>query len=69
MSIDVAVINFRKAIRDKRNKDIVQYKYSQYLREYEKIEEKDVIDKQQYRDLSNDFLRYMNGSSDSLNNK
>lgn len=64
MSIDVKIINLKKAMRENRDKDIVQYKFTQYLREYEALGEKDVIDKQTHRDLTNEFLRYISKSGE-----
>ena len=58
MSIDILIINFKKAIRESKPKSYVQYKFTEYLREYNS-KEKDKLDEQIHRNLKNDYFRYM----------
>lgn len=61
MSLEVRIINFKKAMREEKPKSVVRYKFRKYMEEYD-AKEKDVLDKIRHRDLFLDYLRYMEKS-------
>jgi len=65
MTLEIRIINLRKAMEENRPKGIVRYKYKKYSEEYDN-KAKDVFDKVRHRDISMDYLRYMCSSGEDV---
>lgn len=64
-NIEAKIINFKRAIRLKKPKKYIEYKFLQYTREYDNLDPKDVTDKQRHRDLFNDYIRYISSRGEN----
>lgn len=58
-TIEAKIINFNKAIREKKAKNYVRFKFIQYMKEYDSLEEIDVKTKIQHRELFEKYCDYM----------
>lgn len=59
MTIDDKINNFKRAIQLNKPKNFVQFKFIQYMREYDKLEDIDVKIKLQHRELFEKYCEYM----------
>ena len=58
------LVKVRIAMNKGRSKEIVEYKFREYMREYDALANKSLKDKLVHRDLFYDYLRYMAKSED-----
>lgn len=64
MSIDQKVINLKLAMKKGKSKDIVKYKFQEYLKEYDQLSDPSITRKINHRDLFYDYTRYIMASGD-----
>lgn len=64
MNIEEKVINFKIAIKKGKSKDVVKYKFHEYLRCYDKLSNPSISQKADHRNLFFDYYRYMAKSED-----
>jgi len=58
MGLEAKVINFKKAIRDNREKSIIKYKYIEYMKVYDS-DERTLKEKLDHHDLFYMYCEYM----------
>jgi hypothetical protein len=58
MTLELKILSFKKAVKEKRSKEIVEYKFREYMKAYDN-QEHDLIDKQTHRDLALEYFRYV----------
>lgn len=69
MSIDAKVINFKKAIREKKAKSFVYERFQEYLDKYDQLSDPSIREKLNHRDLFILYTNYMSKSEDKIKSK
>jgi hypothetical protein len=64
MTLDAKIINFKKAIREKKAKSFVYERFQDYIDEYDQLSDPTIYQKMDRRDLFFDYTRYMKKSGD-----
>jgi hypothetical protein len=57
--LEAKVINFKNAIREKKSKHIVTFKYTEYMKVYDNIDNKTLKEKLDHHDLFYMYCEYM----------
>jgi hypothetical protein len=65
MSIDAKVINFKKAIREKKAKSFVYERFQDYTDEYDQLSDPTIREKLNHRDLFFLYTKYMSKSDEN----
>jgi len=58
MNLEKRIMNVRKAIDKGKSKEVIALKFREYMTDYDNAD-KSVQDKQNHRDLFNDYCKYM----------
>jgi hypothetical protein len=63
-NLEVKIINLKLAMKKGRTKDIIRYKYQEYMKYYDNLANPSITQKINHRDLFYDYTRYMMSSGD-----
>jgi len=60
MDLETRIKKLRNAIKENRAKEVIEYKFNEYMKDYDN-KEKSINDKIRHRELFQEYFKYMRG--------